>query len=125
MGAGDSAARTIIGRQYVAMKAAEQATELVDIKDARAWVAKNEELFRGEIFKKDKYGMDVVHDKAATMAGDYAALTKGLENSFVGFEHISKLPGMRNFFPFVRTGFNYLDVVFDHAGPAGIFKNKY
>ena len=125
MGAGDSAARTIIGRQYVAMKAAEQATELVDIKDARAWVAKNEELFRGEIFKKDKYGMEVVHDKAATMAGDYAALTKGLENSFVGFEHISKLPGMRNFFPFVRTGFNYLDVVFDHAGPAGIFKNKY
>ena len=58
------------------------------------------------------------------MAGDEAAMTRGLQENFKGFELISNIPGMKAFFPFVRTGFNYLDVTFQHT-PLQIFRDKY
>jgi hypothetical protein len=88
------------------------------------FVRKKEELFRKEIFSKNKDGMWIVSDKAAALAGDEAAMTTALEGSIKGFEAIAGLPGMRAFFPFVRTGFNYLDVTFQHS-PVGLFRNKY
>ena len=125
MGAGDAFARTIIGRQYMIQRAARQALEEgIDPKHMNDFVRKKEELFRKEIFSKNKDGMWIVSDKAAAMAGDEAAMTTALEGSIKGFEQIANLPGMRAFFPFVRTGFNYLDVTFQHT-PAGLFRQKY
>ena len=125
MGAGDAFARTIIGRQYMIQRAARQALdEGIDPKHMNDFVRNKEELFRKEIFSKNKDGMWIVSDKAAAMAGDEAAMTTALEGSIKGFEAIAGLPGMRAFFPFVRTGFNYLDVTFQHS-PAGLFRNKY
>jgi len=125
MGAGDAFARTIIGRQYMAQRAARAALdEGIDPKNIKDFVRQKEELFRKEIFVKNKDGMWIVSDKAAAMAGDEAAMTTALEGSIKGFEAIANLPGMRAFFPFVRTGFNYLDVTFQHT-PVGLFRQKY
>jgi len=125
MGAGDAFARTIIGRQYMIQRAARQALdEGIDPKHLNDFVRKKEELFRKEIFVKNKDGMWIVSDKAAAMAGDEAAMTTALQGSIKGFEAIANIPGMRAFFPFVRTGFNYLDVTFQHT-PVGLFREKY
>ena len=125
MGAGDAFARTLIGRQMMAKKAALAAYDQgIDLKDIPAYAAKKEELFRKEIFNKNREGKWIVTDKAAAMAGDEAAMTTGLQNNFQGFEQIAKIPGMVHFFPFVRTGFNYLDVVFQHTY-LNKFRDKY
>ena len=130
MGAGDAAARTIIGRQYMRQRAAakvwDEATDLnhLDPKSLKRLAEESEEAFRGEIFKTDQYGFSIVSDKGASMAGDEAAMTRGLQENFKGFELISNIPGMKAFFPFVRTGFNYLDVTFQHT-PLQIFRDKY
>ena len=131
MGAGDAAARTIIGRQYMRQKAAAAAWDTADPnvrwtdKDILKKIAQDgDEKFRDEIFKKDKNGMFVVSHKGASMAGDEAAMTRGLQENFKGFELISNIPGMKAFFPFVRTGFNYLDVTFQHT-PLQLFRDKY
>ena len=130
MGAGDAAARTIIGRQYMRQRAALDAWEksaansTLDDSWAMQVVRDTEESFRDEIFSKDKYGMYKVSQKGASMAGDEAAMTRGLQENFKGFELISNIPGMKAFFPFVRTGFNYLDVTFQHT-PLTAFRDKY
>ena len=61
MGAGDAAARTIIGRQYMRQKAAAAAWDAADPnvrwtdKDILKKIAQDgDEKFRDEIFKKDK-----------------------------------------------------------------------
>ena len=116
MGAGDALARTIIGRFEMRMRAARAAIESgVDLDNVRAWADKNEELFRKEIFRQDEHGKWVVSDKAARLAGDEAAMTKALEGNLAGLEQISRITGMRAFFPFVRTGFNALKLSFEHT----------
>ncbi len=125
MGAGDAFARTNIARQQLALQTAQKGIESgVDLRDLSGWAARNEELFRKEIFKKNKDGAWIVSDKAASMAGDSAALTGALEENFKGFELISNIPGMKIFFPFVRPGFHALDLTFQHT-PLMVFKNKY
>ena len=130
MGAGDALARTLIGRQYMRQRAAQAAWDLKGSNsllsdDELLNIARNtEEQFRDEIFKPDANGRYVVTDKGASMAGDTAALTRGLQENFKGFELISNIPGMKAFFPFVRTGFNYLDVTFQHT-PLALFRDKY
>lgn len=131
MGAGDAAARTIIGRQFMRQRAAAKAWDeatgngaWVDSNQLREMTLKGEDGFRDEIFKLDENDMYVVSDKGASMAGDEAAMTRGLQENFKGFELISNIPGMKAFFPFVRTGFNYLDVTFAHT-PLNIFRDKY
>ena len=125
MGAGDAFARTNIARQLLALQTAQKGIESgVDLSDLSGWAARNEELFRKEIFKKNKDGAWIVSDKAAKMAGDSAALTGALEENFKGFELISNIPGMKVFFPFVRPGFHALDLTFQHT-PLMVFKNKY
>ena len=116
MGAGDALARTIIGRFEMRMRAARAAMESgVDLDNVRAWADKYEESFRKEIFKKDQYGKWVISDKATSLAGDEAAMTKALEGNLAGLENISRITGMRAFFPFVRTGFNALSLSFQHT----------
>ena len=131
MGAGDAAARTMIGRQYMRQRAAASAWDAMQgngkwiDRDKLKEIARNgEENFRNEIFKQDEHGFWVVSDKGASMAGDEAAMTRTLQENFKGFELISNIPGMKAFFPFVRTGFNYLDVTFQHS-PLALFRDKY
>lgn len=120
MGAGDALARTIIGRQFMAKKAAQDAAKNFDfanstLDDFKNLIANSEENFRREIFAKNEDGVWIVKDKAASMAGDEAAMTKGLENNWKGFEMIAGIKGMEHFFPFVRTGVNFLDLTFQHT----------
>ena len=125
MGAGDAFARTNIGRQYLALQTAQKGLENgIDLSDLSTWTARHEEMFRNEIFKKNKEGIFVVGDKAAKMAGDDAALTKALQENFKGFEMIADIPGLRAFFSFVRPGFNALDLTFQHTALM-TFRNKY
>ena len=119
MGAGDALARTIIGRMEMRMTAARKAIASgVDLDDLEAWTKKYEENFREEIFKQGEYGEWVVSDTATRLAGDEAAMTKALEGKLSGLEQISQAFGMRAFFPFVRTGFNALNLAWQHTDGA-------
>ena len=131
MGAGDGAARTLIGRQYGRMRSAAAVWDAnkgkVDWNDTegiKKLVVDSEDEFLNEIFKVDQDGFRVVSEKGAKMAGDEAAMTRDLQENFKGFELISNIPGMKAFFPFVRTGFNYLDVTFQHT-PLQLWRDKY
>ena len=116
MGAGDAFARTLIGRMEMRMRAARAAIEEgIDMKNVAAWAAKHEEKFRNEIFVRDKHKMFVVSDKAASLAGDEAAMTKALPELFGIFERLSNMPGGMFFFPFVRTGYNAIRLSFAHT----------
>ena len=125
MGAGDAMARTVIGRMAMRDRAMRKAIdEGVDLDNALAVAKKSEENFRKEIFKEDANGFYIVHDKAAKMAGDEAALNAPLTGMFAAAENIQQIPFMRAFFPFVRTGINAIDLTFDHT-PLAAFKKKY
>jgi len=131
MGAGDAGARTMIGRQFMRQRSAAKAWDeatgngaWIDSDKLKEMTLNGEDAFRNEIFKLDEHDMWVVSDKGASMAGDEAAMTRALQENFKGFELISNIPGMKAFFPFVRTGFNYLDVTFAHT-PLNIFRDKY
>ena len=125
MGAGDALARTIIGRLEMRGRAARKAIDDgVDLTKATDFAKKYEDNFREEIFKKNGDGFWVVSDKAAKMAGDEAALNRPLEGVFQAAEGIQRIPMMRAFFPFVRTGINAIDLTFDHT-PLAVFKSKY
>ena len=117
MGAGDAFTRTMLGRVSMRMKAAREAiyNQGIDLEDLPGIAKKTEENFRREIFKKDAYGKWVVHDKGANLAGDEATMTKALEGWPKAFEGIQKVPIMRAFFPFVRTGVNALDLTWQSS----------
>ena len=116
MGAGDALARTVIGRMEMRQRAIRKAiADGVDLDDAGAVARATEDNFRRSIFKEGADGKWVVHDKAATMAGDEAAMTRALEGWTKGFEQINQNPLLRPFFPFVRTGVNALDLTFQHT----------
>ena len=126
MGAGDALARNLLGRFDMRMKAARAAIDQgVDLDDVIKVATNTEENFRRQIFKKDKYDMWVVSDKAASMAGDEIALTKALTGNLKGLEAIGKLTGFRLFFPFVRTGVNAIDLTFQHTPGIARFHSKY
>ena len=126
MGAGDALARNLLGRFDMRMKAARAAIDQgVDLDDVIKVATNTEENFRRQIFKKDKYDMWVVSDKAASLAGDEIALTKALTGNLKGLEAIGKLSGFRLFFPFVRTGVNAIDLTFQHTPGLARFHSKY
>ena len=125
MGAGDAFTRTMLGRVSMRMKAAREAVESgVDLNDVKAIAAKTEDNFRREIFKKNSDGKWIVSDKAVSLAGDEATLTKALEGWPKAFEAIQEVPIMRAFFPFVRTGVNALDLTFQ-SSPLAFMHKKY
>lgn len=116
MGAGDAMARTIIGRMQMRSMAAQKViAEGADLKDVTKLSAKIEEEFRNQVFAKNSEGRYVVTDAAARMAGDEAAMTRKLEGTLGHLESFSDNPFLRAFFPFVRTGFNALDIAFQHT----------
>lgn len=125
MGSGDALGRTIIGRFEMRQRAARAALDQgVDPTNVKEFARAHEEQFRNEIFKLNSDNKWIVSDVGAKMAGDEAAMTRALEENFKGFELISNIPGMKAFFPFVRTGFNALDLTFQHT-PLAVFSNKY
>jgi len=113
MGAGDAFARTLIGRHSMRMKAATEGWDkgLRD-KDLVKYAIDNEKRFRDEVFVKGRHDEYIVSDKAATLAGNEAAMTQALPPTIKAFETLSSLPGGRFFFPFVRTGYNALRLTF-------------
>ena len=117
MGAGDSLARTVVGRMHQRLEAATAIldSKLVDLDDVRATANAMEEEFRKNIFKKNKDEVWIVSDKAAKLAGDEAALTKALTGWSTALEGLRKLPGGRMFFPFIKTGYNALELAFGHS----------
>jgi|TARA_R100001460_G_scaffold40295_1_gene75398 hypothetical protein len=126
MGAGDAVARHLLGRFEMRMRAARKAIDDgVDLDDVVEVAARTEDNFKGEIFKTDKYGMDVVSDRAATLAGDETALTKALSSSNKGLEAIGQKTGFRFFFPFVRTGINAIDLTWQHTPLLARFNQKF
>ena len=126
MGAGDALARTLIGRFEMRMRAARKAIDDgVDLDDVVEVATRTEKNFREQIFKKDAYDMWVVSDRAAALAGDETALTKPLSGNLKGLESLSSITGFKNFFPFVRTGFNALDLTWQHTPGLARFNKKY
>ena len=126
MGAGDALARNLLGRFEMRMKAARAAIdEGVDLDDVVKVATNTEENFRRQIFKKDKYDMWVVSDKAAEYSGNEIALTKPLTGMMKGLESVGQLTGFRLFFPFVRTGVNAIDLTFQHTPVLARFHSKY
>ena len=116
MGAGDALARTIIGRMAMREAATRELIEEgADLKDIIKLAAAREEKFRNKIFSKNREGRWVVTDEAAKMAGDEAAMTRPLQGNLAGLEKVAEIPFMRAFFPFVRTGFNSLELAFQHT----------
>ena len=116
MGAGDALARTLIGRMEMRHRAVRKALEDgVDITDAKKVAQATEENFRNSIFKEGKDGKWIVHDKAAMMAGDEAAMTRNLTGVARIFDDINTIPVFRAFFPFARTGINALNLTFEHV----------
>ena len=126
MGAGDALARTLIGRFEMRMRAARKAIDDgVDLDNVVEVATRTEKNFREQIFKKDAYDMWVVSDRAAALAGDETALTKPLSGNMKGLESLGQLTGFRFFFPFVRTGFNALDLTWQHTPVIARFNKKY
>ena len=124
MGAGDAMARTIIGRMEMRNEAARTIMNLVDegkldIEDPLALAKSMEEEFRNMIFKRrtDEAGVErwVVSDQATRLAGDEAALTKPIEGRFKFLNEVGHGTGLRAFFPFVKTGYNALELAFGHT----------
>lgn len=116
MGAGDAFARTIVGRMEMRAAATREVlAEGADLKDAVKLAAKIEEKFRNKIFSKNREGRYVVSDAAAKMAGDEAAMTRPLQGNLAALEQLADLPFAKAFFPFVRTGFNALELSFEHT----------
>jgi len=116
MGAGDAFARTMIGRMEMRMRAARKALEDgVDITDVKKVAQATEENFRNSIFKEGKDGKWIVHDQAAKMAGDEAAMTRNLEGVAKVFDTLGTVPLLKAFFPFARTGVNALNLTFEHV----------
>ena len=126
MGAGDALSRTIIGRYNMRMKAAREAIESgIDLNDVQRVAREQEGRFRKEIFKQNKDGKWIVHDKATKLAGDEATMTKALEGWTKNLEGLQNAPLGRAFFPFIRTGVNALDLTWQHAGAPANFYKKY
>ena len=125
MGAGDAFTRTMLGRVQMRMAGAREAIERgVDPTNVKEFSLKYEQNFRDKIFKLDKDDKYIVSDLATKLAGDEATMTKALEGWPKMFEEIQKVPFLRAFFPFVRTGVNAVDLTFQ-SSPLGFLHKKY
>ena len=125
MGAGDAAARTLIGRQRMYQEAAIDAlSKGADLKDLKQIAHDTAQNFENKIFKTGKNGEQLVSDEAAMIAGDRAALTTPLTGNLKGFQALSNLPFVKTFMPWVKPFLNGVSVIFDYT-PLVVFKEKY
>ena len=125
MNAGDAYTRTIIGRQQMAVEAAEQAIrDGLDLDDLAGFVKKNDEIFREKIFRKNSEEMWVVKDPRATAIGDEVTLMKQIPEQFKGFQVLERNPWTNRFFAFMRPSLNNAGNVFDRT-PLKAFTEQY
>jgi len=107
LNAGDAYARTVIGRMQMAVRTAEEAFKLgVDPDDLDAFAKTNDELFRKEIFRKNKDDVWVVKDPRAKEIADEATLMKPLPGFFKKLQGFEQNPLTQRFFVFMRPSLN-------------------
>ena len=125
MGAGDAAARSVIGRFTARIRAAQEGIEKgVPLDNLTNYAKAQEQRFLDEIFEVSDGNQFVVTDKTALMAGAEATMTRNVEGWAKSFESLSKNPVGMIFFPFVRTGYNALRLTTQHT-PLEMFTKRY
>ena len=103
MNAGDAYTRTIIGRQQMALNAAEGALKAgVDIDDLDGFAKTYEQLWRKEIFRKNKDGAWVVKDPRSKAIGDKVTLMEELPEAFRFAKELENNVVTQRFFAFSR-----------------------
>ena len=128
MNAGDAYTRTIIGRQQMAVEAAEEALKLgVDPDNLNDFVKQYDELFRKKIFRKNADDVWVVKDPRAKQIGDEVTLMKefpNFMNSKKFLEGLQESPLTNRFFAFIRPAFNNAGNVADRT-PLKMLRDQY
>jgi hypothetical protein len=123
MGAGDAANRTILGRMQLKSIAFDKAWDATGGKVDANLIRRYEEEFRNQIFDKD----GIVTDKAATLAGDEAALTTELGDGFRWINDlVTQHPWTKPFLMFPKTGVNALkySLSYNPLGTMGPYGKK-
>ena len=116
MGAGDAAARHVIGRFTARIRAAQEGIDKgIPLDNLTDYAKSQEQRFIDQIFQLDKDNQYVVTDGAALMAGREATMTKDVEGWAKAFESLSSNPVGMLFFPFVRTGYNAVRLTVQHT----------
>ena len=125
MGAGDAAARTVIGRFTARLRAAQEGVEKgIPLDQLTDYAKAQEQRFADQIFKMGDGNMMVVTDQAALMAGREATMTRDVEGWMKAFETLQNNPVGMLFFPFVRTGYNAIRLTTQHT-PLELFSKRY
>jgi hypothetical protein len=125
MGAGDAAARTVIGRFTARIRAAQEGVEKgIPLDQLTDYARAQEQRFADQIFKMGDGNMMVVTDQAALMAGREATMTRDVEGWMKAFETLQNNPVGMLFFPFVRTGYNAIRLTVQHT-PLEAFSKRY
>ena len=133
MGAGDAAARYIIGMQRVASEAFEEAMDQgISIENYPKFRDAFENLYRKKIFRQKKVEIDngqqitvdIVSDRLARLGGDQATLTENLEGLAGQYTRLlNTIPGSQLYFKFLTPSVNGIKVNFDHS-PAALALNS-
>ena len=133
MGAGDAAARYIIGMQRIASEAFEEAMDQgISIENYPQFREAFENLYRKKIFRQKKVELadgkqltvDIVSDRLARLGGDQATLTENLEGLAGQYTRLlNTIPGSQLFFKFLTPSVNGIKVNFDHS-PAALALNS-
>ncbi len=133
MGAGDAAARYIIGMQRIASEAFEEAMDQgISLENYSQFREAFENLFRKKIFRQKKVELDdgkqltvdVVSDRLARLGGDQATLTENLEGLAGQYTRLlNTIPGSQLYFKFLTPSVNGIKVNIDHS-PAALLLNS-
>ena len=125
MGAGDAAARSVLGRFTARIRAAQEGVEKgIPLDNLTDYAKAQEQRFFDQIFEVSDGNQFVVTDQAALMAGREATMTKDIEGWWKVFETLGKHPLGMVFFPFARTGYNALRLTTQHT-PLEMFSKRF
>ena len=107
LNAGDAYNRTIVGRMQMSVRAAEEAFKLgVDPDDLAEFAKVNDEIFRKEIFRKNKDDVWVVKDPRAKDIADESTLMRQLGEFPKQLQFLERHPLFQRFFVFMRPSLN-------------------
>ena len=135
MGAGDAAARYIIGMQRIASEAFEEAMDQgIGIENYPKFREAFENLYKKKIFRQKKVELDngqqitvdIVSDRLARLGGDQATLTENLEGLAGQYTRLlNTIPGSQLYFKFLTPSINGIKVNFDHSPAALALNSRY
>ena len=125
MNAGDAYTRTVIGRMEMSIRFAEAAFKQgVDPDDLDAFAKANDDLFRTEIFRKNKDDVWVVKDPRAKAIADEVTLMKPLPEAIRSVQGLERHPVTQRFFAFLRPSFNNFGNTLDRT-PVKMLRDQY